>query len=171
MWAVDFLNMITAQVTVKPLGIHKCGLVSKGPLAGMGAVGIEHHRFYRPAGELLNEKTDEWLITRHVGSCVYMRPANGRIVTQVQVEIPEPSEVEKVAQEIHDRGEPFEGTVLGWPCSYRPRRIGRLSTGQQRAEVAELCLGIPTVWLTVYRWLGRNVYIWTDDSAVRSRAE
>ena len=69
MWAVDFSGMITAQVTVKPLGIHKTGFVSKGPRTG--GVGIEH-----------------------------------------------------------------------------------LSTGQERTECAEFCLGISSVWLVVYRWLG-----------------
>ena len=156
--------MITAQVTVKPLGIHKTGYVSKGPRTG--GVGIEHHRFFAPAGELLHEKTGEWLITRHAGSCVYMQPANGKVVTEVKVEIPSPPEVEKVAKEIHARGEPFEGSLLGWPCRYTPRRIGRVSTGQERTKCAEFALGISTVWLTVYRWLGKTVYVWSDDSAV-----
>ena len=37
LWAVDF-GMITAQITVRPLGIHKSGYVSKGPRVG-GPVG------------------------------------------------------------------------------------------------------------------------------------
>ncbi len=144
--------MITAQITVKPLGTKK--------------VGTTDYRFYTPAGELLHG-TGEWLITRHAGSSIFMRPAKGRLVTTVRIEIPEAHEIEQAAAELHDRGEPFEGTILGWPCQYRPRRTGRdLSTGQERVECAEFSLGISTVWLTVYRWLGQTIYRWTDDSAV-----
>ena len=173
MWAVDFPDMIKADLQVRHLSkkrVVTAGIVNKRvPLPG--PVGTTHYRFFGPAAELLLEHARyEWIATRRTGSYVWMRPLNGHLVNTVRVEIPEPDEVERAACEMHRVGEPFVGTLFDWPCRYRPRRAGKLPiVRKDRVEMAQFELGIEGVWTCVCTWVtARAKYpcLWQDDSGL-----
>ena len=171
LWAVDFPSVIKADLQVRHLSkktVTTAGIAGKRvPLPG--PVGTRHFRFFEPAAELLFEHAaNEWRATRRTGSYVWLTPLNGHLVNTVRVEIPEPDEIERAADELHKIGEPYQGELFGWPCRYRPRREGKLPiVHKDRVQLAQLELGIEGVWTCVCTWVtARAKYpcLWQDDS-------
>jgi hypothetical protein len=61
----------------------------------------------------------------------------------IQVEVPADSELFAFAEELHERGEAYEGTFQGWPVIYTPRSISPPSTMQVISDGKILLMPVP----------------------------
>ncbi len=83
--------------------------------------GVVYDRFLSPVAERL-EETGHWRILRRNGSYCLCLPDNGS-VPKVKVKIPDPPELLALAEELHERGDPWEGTAFGWPARQLRLRV------------------------------------------------
>ena len=133
-------------------------------------MGLTYDRFLTPVAERL-EETGHWRILRRNGSYCLCLPDNGS-VPKLKAKIPEPDELLKLAGEIHERGEPWQGTAFGWPARFTPSRMGRIISAPswQRKDdsfgpcrPARLEVGITGLWRAVVEWSDRTPEVWVED--------
>ncbi len=143
----------TRELVAPRLGTKKCG-------------GVVYHRFSTPVAELLAEG-GHWIISRRRGSTALCLPDNGSL-PRVTMQVPALAELLRFAAEVHQRREPYEGSMWGWPVRYTPGAFGHVVTDEECPRLARPTrfeIGVPGLWRAVAEWTNDEPVVWVEDTS------
>lgn len=70
----------------------------------------------------------------------------------IPIVIPDLDEVRRFADELHGRGEPWQGEAFGWPAEYHPQRDEPPLDSRMTFTPADFCLGESGIWFFSMMW-------------------
>ena len=132
--------------------------------------GTTYDRYLTAVAERI-EDAGHGIVVRRNGSYALVRPDNGAPPT-IRVEIPDQAELLQVARDLHKRGEPYDGSMWGWPLRYTPSTEGEPVSAPEWVsdedeefgpiQAARLEIGIPGVWRAVLAWWDHEPVVWVE---------
>ncbi len=87
----------------------------------------------------------------------------------IPITIPEMAEIRQLAEELHAKGEPYEGKAWGWPVSYEPEQPEPPIDSNLTFTPASFTIGVSFIWFVSFTWeYGSDAepYIYIDDENV-----
>ncbi len=73
-------------------------------------------------------------------------------VALVPVLVPNLDDVRAAADELHSRGEAWQGELFGWPAEYNPQSTERPLDSAMSFTPADFCIGESGIWFFSRQW-------------------
>lgn len=83
---------------------------------------------------------------------IRMKTQNGEHSPIVPVSVPDIDEVKHFAQDLHQKGQAWNGEAFGWPAEYNPGKADPPIDSNMTFTPADFCIGESGIWFFSLMW-------------------
>jgi hypothetical protein len=83
---------------------------------------------------------------------IRMHTHNGDYSPIVPVSVPDINEVKTFAQNLHQKGQAWNGEAFGWPAEYNPEKTEPPIDSNMTFTPADFCIGESGIWFFSLMW-------------------